>query len=150
VRATESKCEPNGAFDFAQTRAEYHCFAMPTELTNEQVEKLKHEFRRCREGTADTIINLRRSRDPALIPEILRGIVWRYVRPEARKQVEQASLDAPLSSLGMDSLMMLEVVFDVQDALDITVEDDDLKRMKTFNDVSELLMQRFREIDKAA
>jgi acyl carrier protein len=138
-------------FDFAPACAQnIPLSSMATELTNEQIEKVKHEFRRCREGTAETIISLRRTGDLTLIPEILRGIVWRYVRPEARKQVEQASFAAPLSSLGMDSLMMLEVVFDVQDALDITIEDEDLKRMKTFNDVSELLMQRFTEIHKAA
>jgi acyl carrier protein len=123
---------------------------MPTELTDEQIKKLKHEFRRCREGTAEAIINLRRTGDRALIPEILRGIVWRYVRPEAREQVEEASLETPLSALGMDSLMMLEVVLDVQDALDVTVEDSELRQVKTFNDVSELLMQRFTEIHKAA
>jgi acyl carrier protein len=124
---------------------EYHLSAMPTELTDEQIEKLKHEFRRCREGTPEAIINLRRTGDTSLIPEILRGIVYRYVRPEARPQVEQASLDTPLSALGMDSLMMLEVMLDVQDALDIVVEDSDLRRVKTFRDVSELLTQRFTE-----
>ena len=118
---------------------------MPTELTDEQIEKLKHEFRRCREGTPEAIINLRRTGDTSLIPEILRGIVYRYVRPEARPQVEQASLGTPLSALGMDSLMMLEVMLDVQDALDIVVEDSDLRRVKTFRDVSELLTQRFTE-----
>jgi len=123
---------------------------MSTELTDEQIAKVKHDFRRCREGTADEIINLRRTGDPALIPEILRGIVWRYVRPEAREQVEKASLDTPLSALGMDSLMMLEVVLDVQDALDVTVEDAELRRVKTFKDVSDLLTQRFTEIHKAA
>ncbi len=123
---------------------------MPAELTAEEIEKLKHDFRRCREGTPEAIINLRRSQDSSLIPEILRGIVWRYVRPEAREQVEQASFDAPLSSLGMDSLMMLEVVLDVQDALDITVEDEELRKVKTFGDVSELLRQRFTAVHKAA
>jgi acyl carrier protein len=118
---------------------------MPTELTDEQIEKLKHEFRRCREGTPEAVINLRRTGDTSLIPEILRGIVYRYVRTEARPQVEQASLDTPLSALGMDSLMMLEVMLDVQDALDIVVEDSDLRRVKTFRDVSELLTQRFTE-----
>lgn len=112
--------------------------------------KVKHDFRRCREGTADAIIRLRQTGDTALIPQILRGIVWRYVRPEAREQVEKASLDTPLSALGMDSLMMLEVVLDVQDALDVTVEDAELRRVKTFNDVSDLLMQRFTELHKAA
>jgi acyl carrier protein len=129
---------------------EYHLSAMPTELTDEQIEKLKHEFRRCREGTPEAIINLRRTGDTSLIPEILRGIVYRYVRPEARPQVEQASLDTPLSALGMDSLMMLEVMLDVQDALDIVVEDSDLRRVKTFRDVSELLTQRFTENRQAA
>jgi len=123
---------------------------MPTDLTDEQIKKVNHDFRRCREGTAEAVIKLRRSGDTALIPEILRGIVWRYVRPEARDQVEKASLETPLSALGMDSLMMLEVVLDVQDALDVTVEDAELRRMKTFNDISELLVQRFTEIHKAA
>jgi acyl carrier protein len=123
---------------------------MPTELTEEQITKVNHDFRRCREGTAEAIIRLRRTGDTALIPEILRGIVWRYVRPDAREQVEKASLETPLSTLGMDSLMMLEVVLDVQDALDVTVEDTELRRVKTFNDIGELLMQRFTEIHKAA
>ena len=39
---------------------------------------------------------------------------------------------------------------DVQDALDVTVEDAELRRVTTFNDVSELLMQRFTEIHKPA
>jgi acyl carrier protein len=125
-------------------------FAMVTELTDEQMTKVKHDFRRCREGTPEAIIDLRRTGDTTLIPEILRGIVWRYVRPEAREQVEKASLETPLSALGMDSLMMLEVVLDVQDALDVTVEDAELRRVKTFDDISQLLIQRFGEIHKAA
>ena len=123
---------------------------MPTELTDEQIKKVNHDFRRCRQGTAEAIINLRRTGDRALIPEILRGIVWRYVRPEAREQVEKAPLETPLSALGMDSLMMLEVVLDVQDALDVTVEDAELRRVKTFDDISQLLVQRFTEIHQAA
>ncbi len=123
---------------------------MVTELTDEQMTKVKHDFRRCREGTPEAIIDLRRTGDTTLIPEILRGIVWRYVRPEAREQVEKASLETPLSALGMDSLMMLEVVLDVQDALDVTVEDAELRRVKTFDDISQLLIQRFGEIHKAA
>jgi len=123
---------------------------MPTDLTDDQIKKVNHDFRRCREGTAEAIINLRRTGDTALIPEILRGIVWRYVRPEAREQVEKAPLETPLSALGMDSLMMLEVVLDVQDALDVTVEDAELRRVKTFDDISQLLVQRFTEIHQAA
>ena len=118
---------------------------MLTELTEEERDSLRRSFRRCREGTVDAIINLRRTGNPALIPEILRGIVWRYVHAETRPVVDQATLETPLASLGIDSLMMLEVVLDVQDALDIVIEDADLRKVQTIGDVNELLAQRFTE-----
>src|SRR4051795_11435342 len=104
---------------------------MQTTLTDEQAEQIRHSFRRCREGTPEAIINLRASGDAALIAVIVRGIVWRYVREEARPNVDQATADTPLGSLGIDSLTMMEIVLDVQDALDLVIEDSDLKQMKT-------------------
>src|SRR5215210_2915976 len=116
---------------------------MATELSQEEMDGIRRSFKRCREGTADAIIKLRQTQDPALIPEISRGIVWRYVQADARTVVDQATAETPLASLGIDSLMMLEVVLDVQDALDLVIEDADLRRMRTLGDVNELLQQRF-------
>ena len=121
---------------------------MRTPPTEEEIEKLSRSFKRCREGTVEAIINLRRQGEPSLIPEILRGIVWRYVQADSREVVERATPETPLSSLGIDSLMMLEIVLDVQDALDIVIEDADLKRLQTIGDVNELLRQRFVETQK--
>ena len=118
---------------------------MRTPPTEDEIDDLRRSFKRCREGTIDAIINLRRTGDPSFIPEIIRGIVWRYVQPDAREVVDRAAPETPLSSLGIDSLMMLEVVLDVQDALDIVIEDADLKRMQTIGDVIEFLQQRFGE-----
>ena len=118
---------------------------MPTELTEEEKDSLRRSFKRCRENTVDAIINLRQTGDPSFIPEILRGIVWRYVPAETRPVVDTSTLETPLASLGIDSLMMLEVVLDVQDALDIVIEDADLRRVQTIGDVNELLAQRFTE-----
>ncbi|MGZ5127571.1 MAG: acyl carrier protein [Chthoniobacterales bacterium] len=122
---------------------------MSTELTADEIDKLRRSFKRCREGTVEAIIKLRTTADPAFIPEILRGIVWRYVQPEAREVVDQATPETPLESLGIDSLMMLEVVLDVQDALDIVIEDADLRRVRTMGEVIELLQQRFTEKQKS-
>ena len=123
---------------------------MYTELTEQEMDGLRRSFKRCREGTVEAIIDLRRSGDPAFIPAIVRGIVWRYVQPEAREVVEQAAAETPLSSLGIDSLMMLEVVLDVQDALDLIIEDADLKRMQTIGQVIEFLQQHFADTHKRA
>jgi acyl carrier protein len=118
---------------------------MRPELTEEEIDGLRKSFKRCREGTVEAIIDLRRGGDPVHVPTIVRGIVWRYVQPDARPIVEEATPETPLVALGIDSLMMLEVVLDVQDALDLVIEDADLRRMQTIGDVIEFLQQRYAE-----
>lgn len=122
---------------------------MRAPLTEEQIEELRRSFKRCREGTADAIIELRRTGDPSFIPTIVRGIVWRYVQGDIREVVENATPETPLSSLGIDSLMMLEIVLDVQDALDVVIEDADLRRMQTIGDVTEFLQQHYAQTHPA-
>lgn len=116
---------------------------MATELTDEEKDSLRRSFKRCREGTVEAIIALRETGDTAQIPAIVRGIVWRYVQPEARPVVEEATPETPLVALGIDSLMMLEVVLDVQDALDLVIEDSDLRQMQTIGDVVSFLQTRY-------
>lgn len=123
---------------------------MRTEPTEEEIEGLRRSFKRCREDTIDAIINLRRTGDTSFIPTIVRGIVWRYVHEESRQIVDEAKPETPLSSLGIDSLMMLEVVLDVQDALDIVIEDADLRRMQTIGDVIDFLKEHFAASHKEA
>ncbi|HEX8280333.1 MAG TPA: phosphopantetheine-binding protein [Chthoniobacterales bacterium] len=122
---------------------------MPTEVSDAEVEQLRKSFRRCREGTADAIIELRRTGDTSLITSIVRGIVWRYVQEETRAVLDRATPETPLASLGLDSLMMLEVVLDVQDALDVTIDDSDLRRMQTIGDVIEFLTQSYAQKNAA-
>jgi acyl carrier protein len=119
---------------------------MTASLTEEEIGQIRHNFRRCREGTVDAIINLRRTGDIELIPTIVRGIVWRYVREETRPAVDRATVETPLGSLGIDSLTMLEIVLDVQDALSLTIEDADLKEMKTIGELIGFLQKRFTEL----
>jgi acyl carrier protein len=122
---------------------------MPAPLTDDQVQQIQHNFRRCREGTVDAIVQLKNTGDPEYIPPIVRGIVWRYVHENVRSRVDEATPETPLASLGIDSLTMMEVVLDVQDALDLVIEDEDLKNMKTIGDVVGFLRQRFTEVHPA-
>lgn len=114
--------------------------------TDEQVEEIRRSFRRCREGTSDAILELHRTGNLDLIPTIVRGIVWRYVNKDVQPVVEQATEDRLLSSLGIDSLTMMEVVLDIQDALDLVIEDSDLRHMRTIGDVINFLRQRYTEV----
>jgi acyl carrier protein len=121
---------------------------MRTQLTEEQIEQIRRSFKRCREGTVDAIIDLQRTSDPEFIPTIVRGIVWRYVHKDVQSLVDQATAETPLASVGMDSLTMMEVVLDVQDALDLVIEDEDLRRMQTIGDVVGFLQQRFAQVHR--
>jgi 3-hydroxyacyl-[acyl-carrier-protein] dehydratase len=80
----------------------------------------------------------------------VRGIVWRYVQEDTRPVVEQATAETPLASLGIDSLMMLEVVLDVQDALDVVIEDADLRQMHTMGDVIQFLVGHYKKTHETA
>jgi acyl carrier protein len=119
---------------------------MRTQPTEEQIEQIRRSFKRCREGTVDAIIDLQRTSDPEFIPTIVRGIVWRYVHKDVQSLVDQATAETPLASVGMDSLTMMEVVLDVQDALDLVIEDEDLRRMQTIGDLIGFLQQRFAQV----
>ena len=114
--------------------------------TEEQIGQIRRSFKRCREGTTDAIINLQRTGDPELIPNIVRGIVWRYVHKDVQPIVDQATAETPLRSLGIDSLTMMEIVLDVQDALDLVIDDSDLRRMQTIGDFIGFLQQRYAQV----
>ena len=115
---------------------------MPTELSAEEVEKLRRGFKRCDEETIQAILTFRQTGEPSAVPVITRGIISRYLRAETRDFFASAAPDTPLSSLGVDSLTMLEIVLDIQEALDVSVEDSELKRLHTVGDVNQLLVEK--------
>jgi acyl carrier protein len=118
---------------------------MPTQLSEDQITEIRRNFRRCREGTSDAIIELQQTGNTELLPKIVRGIVWRYVHEDRRPVVDEATEETPLASLGIDSLTMMEIVLDVQDALDLVIEDSDLRHMRTIGDFVSFLRQRYAE-----
>src|SRR4051794_25381700 len=104
---------------------------MPTELSAEEIDKLKRSFKRCDEETVEAILAFRKTGEVSAVPIITRGIIARYLRSETKQFFASAAPETPLSSLGVDSLTMLEIVLDVQEALDISIDDSELKRLKT-------------------
>jgi acyl carrier protein len=70
--------------------------------------------------------------------ETLQDILMR----EHKLSREQLRPDAPLSSLGIDSLGVIELMFQIEDRLGITLPDDNSTNFTTIDDV-------VRYIDKA-
>ena len=61
------------------------------------------------------------------------------IAAEALIEREKLSLDAPLDSLGIDSVDFVSIMFAVEEKYNITVEDNEIARDKTLGDMIALL-----------
>ncbi|HWB59636.1 MAG TPA: phosphopantetheine-binding protein [Chthoniobacteraceae bacterium] len=118
---------------------------MPTPLTEEQAAALRDQFKRCDTQTVDAILKFRGTGDIALLPVIVRGVVRRYLPADKAGLLDAATEETNLADLHIESLTMLEIVLDIQDAVEVVIEDTELREIKTLADV-----RRFLEAKLAA
>lgn len=71
-------------------------------------------------------------------------LVW-WFRDRLGEQLAQAlealSVDESFTSLGIDSLEVVEVVMELEEEFDITIPDEEIERMQTLADVIRYLRQ---------
>jgi 3-hydroxyacyl-[acyl-carrier-protein] dehydratase len=103
---------------------------------------LEKQFRKCSPETIRAIYDFRRDHDIHLVPQIVVGIMRKYVKEDAAERLAHTDQHATLTSLGVDSLTMMEIILDVQDAIDVTIADNELKGLRTIEEVSELLRSK--------
>lgn len=70
------------------------------------------------------------------------GLIREFLQNRLGVTPERAIPEAPLKELGVDSLMMLELMFEFEDRFGITLSKD-LKSPKTISDMA-VLMDRLR------
>jgi 3-hydroxyacyl-[acyl-carrier-protein] dehydratase len=112
---------------------------MPNPLTEEEVAEIKQQFKRCNEETVDAIVQFRSTGDRSLLPQIVKGVVQRYLPEDKAELLKNATEDTNLSELAIESLTMLEIVLDIQDAVDVVIDDAELREVRTLGDVRKFL-----------
>lgn len=112
---------------------------MPTPLTDEQIAELREQFKRCDAETIDAVVKFRQTGDTAVLPQIVRGVVRRYLPADKQGLLDSATEDTNLTDLHIESLTMLEIVLDIQDAVEVVIEDTELREIKTLADVRKFL-----------
>ena len=76
---------------------------MATPLTDEQIAELKQQFKRCNEQTVDAIVKFRQTGDTSLLPQIVRGVVQRYLPADKVDLLNSATEEtADLADLHID------------------------------------------------
>jgi 3-hydroxyacyl-[acyl-carrier-protein] dehydratase len=109
-------------------------------LTPEKVEEIRQTFQYCPPGTVEAILRFRAEGDPSDVPTIVLGIIGREASSKSADALQNATEDSRfLEDLGIDSLTMLEIVMGIEEALNVKVEDSELRGIQTIGDVNRFL-----------
>ncbi len=107
---------------------------MPKTIQNE--DELRDALKRCSEQAITAAIDFNESRNPDLVPTIVMGIIERFVEPEVRPLVRKGDDNARLmEDLGIDSLLMVEIVMLIEETLSLSIENEELRNLRTVGDV---------------
>jgi acyl carrier protein len=99
-------------------------------------------------ATLKAIRQYHAGKDPAFVAPVVHGIVAKYLPEHLRGQpLDSAS---SLNNLGLDSLTLMEVFLDIEDALDISVPEDELRAVKNFDDAIALMSKKIAALRESA
>lgn len=111
---------------------------MSTTKLNE--DEIRDSLKRCPQSAIDAAIEFSTNRDSKLVPAIVMGIIERFVEPEVRPIVREGDDQVRLAEdLGIDSLLMVEIVILVEETLDIHIENEELRTIRTIGDLKAYL-----------
>lgn len=122
-----------------------HRIAMPAQegvLSPRDEASLREALKRCSPATFEAACALRKTGDVSYVPLVVLGVLERFVERSLRPKFQHPSASELrlIEDLQFDSLTMLEAVLLLEDVLQITIDNDDLRELRTLGDV-----QRFTE-----
>ena len=97
---------------------------------------LREALKRCSPSTFEAAVQFRRTSNPEHLPAVVIGVIERFVEPDLRSKLKDADDDLRLiEDLGIDSLTMMEIVILVEDVLQMSINNDELRNLRTVGDV---------------
>jgi len=105
-------------------------------FTPEDDTNLREALKRCSAATYEAAAQFRKTGNTEHLPAIVLGIIERYVEPDLRAKLKDADDDLRvIEDLGIDSLTMMEIVILVEDVLQMSINNDELRHLRTVGDV---------------
>jgi acyl carrier protein len=109
--------------------------------------ELAELLKRCSPATLEAAIRFRETKDAKEIEPIVMGIIDRHLEPEQREIFKKADDTLRLyEDLGLDSLTMLEIVMLVEQTLQVSIDNEELRDLRTTGDVKEYLDAKVRGV----
>src|SRR3954471_22956505 len=105
-------------------------------FTAEDDVNLRESLKRCSPSTFEAAVQYRKTGNAEHVPAVVIGVIERFVEPDLRVKLKDADDDLRLiEDLGIDSLTMMEIVILVEDVLQMTINNDELRHLRTVGDV---------------
>src|SRR5262245_34705113 len=106
---------------------------------------LREALKRCSPSTFEAAVQFRKTGNPEHVPAIVIGVIERFVEPDLRVKLKDADDDLRLiEDLGVDSLTMMEIVILVEDVLQMSINNDELRNLRTVGDVKTFIDCKIR------
>ncbi len=116
---------------------------MSSPFTEEQVQELRTALKRCSPATIAAAVRFRQSGDVVEVPTIVYGIIERHMPPESPTKLADAGDSTELiKDLGVDSLTMLEIVLSIEETLGISIENEELRAIRTLGEVKNFIARK--------
>ena len=125
---------------FARTKSDE-----PTPVLVGPSADLREALKRCSPQTCEAALRFRATGDFIELPVIVRGVIERFVDHEHRWRLQSPTPDLRLiEDLGIDSLTMMEIVMLAEEALPISISNDDLRHLRTLGEVERFIASKLR------
>jgi len=106
---------------------------------------LRESLRRCSPSAFEAAVQFRKTGNPDHVPAVVIGVIERFVEPDLRAKLKDVDDDIRLiEDLGIDSLTMMEIVILVEEVLQLSINNDELRNLRTVGDVKTFIDCKIR------
>ncbi len=106
---------------------------------------LREALKRCSPLTFEAAHAFRATGDFVYLPVIVVGVIERFVERDLRDKLANPSDELRLvEDLGLDSLTLMEIVILTEDVLPVTINNDELRHLRTLGHVKQFIECKLR------
>lgn len=116
---------------------------LPKSLSDQisSAEDLRTKLKRCRPEVIEAALAFRHTRNPALLPIVVVGVIERFVEPEHRHQLRTGNDRLKLTEdLGLDSLTLMEIVLLTEEVFHISISADEFRHLCTLGEIKQFVV----------
>jgi len=105
-------------------------------FTAEDEASVRDALKRCSPAAVEAALQFRKTKDAAHVSAVIIGVIERFVEPGLRAKLHSSDDDLRMvEDLGIDSLTMMEIVILVEDVLQMQINNEELRNLRTVGDV---------------